>query len=89
MDNVESIDCAVDTHSVDGGERGTEREVHIFPHTRQTAGPADHSGGAGAAEGLGGASRSIWPGKKPCGLCITGYCRRSEQEGFVWKREEK
>ena len=52
MDNVESIDCAVDTHSVDGGERGTEREVHIFPHTRQTAGPADHSGGAGAQEYL-------------------------------------
>ena len=89
MDHVESISYAVGTHSVDGGERGTEREVHIFPHTRWTASPADHGGGgAGAVEGPGGASRSIWPGKKTSGLCITGYCRYSKMEGFVWKREE-
>ena len=89
MDHVESISYAVDTHSVDGGKRGTERGVHIFPHTRWTAGPADHGGGAWAAEGSGGASRSIWPRKKPCGLCFTGYCRHSEMEGFIWKKEEE
>ena len=71
-----------ETHSVDGGERGTESEVHIFPHTRQTAGPADQSGGVGTAEGPGGASESIWPGEKPCGLSIADdiCCRNGEVE---------
>ena len=60
-----------DTHNIDGGEVGTEREVHTLPHTRRTAGPADYGGAARAAEGLSGASRSIRPGEKPRGLCFT------------------
>ena len=69
-----------ETHSVDGGKWGTESEVHTVPHTRQTAGPADQSGGVGTAEGLGGASESIRPGEKPCGLSIADdiCCRNGE-----------
>ena len=58
----------IDTHNIDGGERGAERGVHTLPHTRQAADPVDYGGGVGAAEGLGGASRSIWPGEELCGL---------------------
>ena len=45
-----------ETHSVDGGEWGTKSEVHTLPLTRQTAVSADHGGGGGTGEGLGGAS---------------------------------
>ena len=61
----------IKTHSVDSGKRGTERGIHTVPHTRWTAGPADHGGDVGTGEGLGGASESIWPGEEACGLCIT------------------
>ena len=64
----------IDTYNIDGGERGTERGVHTFPHTRQGAGPVNYGGGTGAAERLGGASQSLWPGEKLCGLCITEEC---------------
>ena len=63
-----------ETHSVDGGERGTESEVHTLPHTRGTAGSADHGGGGGTTKGLGGASKSKLPEEKLCGLCITSKC---------------
>ena len=60
-----------DTHNIDGGENGTEREVHSLPHTRRAAGPADYGGAAGALEGCCGASGSIWPGEELCGFCFT------------------
>ena len=41
---------------------------------RGTAGSADHGGGGGTTEGLGGASKSIIPEEKFCGLCITSKC---------------
>ena len=64
----------IDTHNIDGSERGTERGVHTLPHTRQAAGPVDYGGGVGAAKRLDGASRSIWPGEELCGFCITKEC---------------
>ena len=71
-----------DTHNIDGGEVGTEREVHTLPHTRRATGPADYGAAARAAEGLSGASRSIRPGEKPCGLCFTrdSCCKHGEVE---------
>ena len=54
-----------DTHNIDGGEVGTEREIHTLPHTRRATGPADYGAAARAAEGLSDASRSIRPGEKP------------------------
>ena len=80
MGKFESTDNAkirsyIDTHSVDGGERGTERGVHTLPNTRQTAGPGNCGGGAGTVEGPGGTRKSVWPGEEPCGLCTTEYCR--------------
>ena len=71
----------IDTHNIDGSERGTERGVHTLPHTRQAACPVDYGGGTGAMEGLGGASWSIWPGEELCGLCITSKCCR---HGIRW-----
>ena len=68
------LDLPQYTYSTNGGERGTERGVHTLPHTRQAAGPVDYGGGVGATEGMGGASRSIWPGEELCGLCITEEC---------------
>ena len=64
-----------ETYSIDGGEC-TGREVHTLPHTRQTASPVDHGCGVGTLEGLGGASKSFWPGEELCGICITptSYC---------------
>ena len=54
-----------------GGERGTERNVYTLPNTRRAAGSVDHGGGVGAAEGLGGASRSVRPQEKVCSFSIT------------------
>ena len=76
MDHLESIHYAktrsyIDTHSVDGGERGTDRGVHTLPNTRQTAGPGNCGGGAGTVEGLGGTRKCVWPGEEPCGLYTT------------------
>ena len=61
----------IKTHSIDRGKRGTQRGVHIVPHTKLTAGSADYSGGVGTAADLSDASLSIWPGEEACGLCIT------------------
>ena len=70
----------IKTHGIDRGKRGTERGVHTVPHTRQTAGSADHGGGVGTAEGPVGASKCIWPGEKLCGLFIADdiCCRNDE-----------
>ena len=75
-------DINTETHSVDGGKWGTESEVHTLPHTRQTAGSADHGGGVGTLEGPGVASKSVWPEEKTCGLSIADdiSCRNSEVE---------
>ena len=62
-----------ETHSIYRG-KCAERELHPLPHTRHTAGSVDHGGGVGAEEGLGGASKSSWPGKEPRGLCFTPHC---------------
>ena len=75
-----------ETHSVDGGERGTESEVHTVPHTRQTAGSADHGGGVGTLEGSGSASKSVGPEEEPCGLCSADdiCCRNGEAKLCVY-----
>ena len=72
-----------ETHSVDGGEWGTESEVNTLPHSRQTAGSADDGGGVGTLEVSGGTSKSVWPREKPCGLSVADdiSCRNSEAEG--------
>ena len=76
--------CTI-THRIDEGKRGTERRVYALPHTRQTAGPVDYGGGVGAAEGLGAASRSIWPREKVHGfsttVCTISSCRYGEING--------
>ena len=82
----------IETHNIDGGKRSTQRGVHTLPHTRRATGPADYGGGVGAAEGLDGVSRSIWPGEELCGLCITeASCCRYGKGGrlcvYVMKRE--
>ena len=81
-------DINTETHSVDGGEWGTESEVHTVPHSRQTAGSADHGGSVGTLEGLGSASKSVGPGEKPHGLSIADdiSCRNSEVEGCEKKK---
>ena len=75
-------DINTETHSVDGGEWGTESEVHTLPLSWHSAGPADHGGGVGTLEGLVSASKSIGPGEKPCGLSIADdiSCGNSEVE---------
>ena len=75
-----------ETHSVDGGERSTESEVNIFPHTRQTAGSADHGGCVGTLEGSGGASKSVGPEEESCGLCPADDigCRNGEAKLCVY-----
>ena len=74
--------CTI-THRIDGGERGTKRQIYTLPNTRQTAGPVDYGGGVvGAAEGPGGASRSVRPREEVCGfsmtVCTTSSCRYGE-----------
>ena len=78
-----------DSYSIDGGEVGTEREVHTLPHTRQATDSANYGGAAAAAEGHSGASRSIWPGEELCGLSFTqdGCCRHGEVEG-EWRNKQ-
>jgi len=77
------------THSVDGAERNTKRGVYIVPLARETATPVNSGVGVGAGEGLGVASRSIWPQEKFSDLCITeaSFCRFmvrfNEREGEV------
>ena len=81
------------THSVDGAERNTKRGVYNVPFTREAATPDNSGGGVGTGEGLGIASRSIWPQEKHSDLCITeaSSCRlivrcmeREGEEKWVW-----
>ena len=68
---LKPLNSCIDTHNIDGTEGNTERGLHTLPHTRQAAGPVDYGECGGAADRLGGASRSIWPEEKLCGLFIT------------------
>jgi len=63
--------CTI-THRSGGGDRGTERNVYILPNTRRAASPVDRGGGGvGAAQGLGGSSRSVRPQEKVSSFSIT------------------
>ena len=80
------LNTCIDTHNIDGGERSTERGVHTLPHTRRATGPVDYGKGGGAADRVGGASRSIWPEEKLCGLCFTeSGSYRYMGTVFMWK----
>ena len=56
------------THKIAGG---TKRNVYTLPNTIRAAGSVDHGGGVGAAQELGGASRSVRPQEKVCSFSIT------------------
>ena len=90
---LKPLNSCIDTHNIEGTEGNTERGLHTLPHTRQAAGPVDYGERGGAADRLGGASRSIWPEEKLCGLFITisrsyrSACIKERGEVFMWGKK--